>query len=1219
MLDASARPGILKPIRLVIVDRQPIVLQGLKSVLGTQQDFDVVAASSDGASCLEALRRLTPDIALIADTLPDLTAAEILAVAKAEKLSTRLIFFTEPEIAPDLTSAIAAGACSAISKYVPPADMLHALRLMSKSGVSLGLSDLSPKPDEADGGKIEKMLALLTDRERQVARLVSEGMSNKEIARKLNVSHGTVKVHLYNIFQKLEITNRTVLATIALLQRTSGFGALALAFLAFAVADELKASEANDISPNADDAGHAGEHSGYEVWKKAILQRLIVSDSGETPVVTERHVLARASEVTNPAAAMEALRAAEEFMGAKPWKHYDPVGSITPSSAALVSQRMSDLPIESGLLPEHRLASNPTLHGAYGTFAALAGALIYALSEAEAAAKPVDPAHASIDRVLASLGENAATTLAAVTHVGANQADKSAADLLSHDVGLHSVSAITANHLVQDGVQSHAGPDTADHNLQKAVGLLETGRDGSAGLSRDQLIGADVASGPGRLNLAAFGALAWLHLTAAAKSIPPHTLAWVYDPSTNETIVYVNTTDRVLEVGDRALMEVHLQGIVSIAEADVVQPDGGAVAATLEQLEQALMPAVLTDETGLGTGSIHAGEGSNGEAAIWSASAEDGLSFHFAEDRTGFRPPTKFKTSTSDSTETTEQSAVVSAYGSSSALGQSAAVPPHEKLASKGEPVKADTGAPPAQQSEVVPPGLATADGTGHGNAEHAPAAEPQSTEPGKAVGKDAEHQAPPSKAAKGAAAEKTSEPVEHGKSGHDEDLGDAKASAQATKPGKSVSKGAEHQAQASKEAKGAAAETTSEPVEHGNSGHVQHPGPANASAASATGSAGAKQPHHASEPGNAKASAESAKPGKSVGKGAEHQAPASQETADTAAEKASTPVKHVNSGHGSEPGDAQAADVVAVAGGSHAHHASDQRTAKGAAESGKGTKDQGPAAKDGWVPSAEKTSEAAEHGHGHDRDLDSANAPAADVTDSSAGGSHAQYAYEPKEAKTAAGDMAEAKPTSHKGVVDDNGPESPGSEDSAGAKADANIGGDHGNSAHASSANAQDADPNVVTADGGGRAHAPHDPHPDHGGGNDKGQHSPASDDPAGAQAAEQADGENGHAGRPADGNVQQAAHSGADGSQPAKPSDVASESGADHEAVFRFAAEVSPSSPAAAIEPKGLNETHAPPGQNKVVQMIADIAFVAPDEPTAQHGDHGSHHGPAPHDWLI
>src|SRR5947208_13280054 len=112
MLDVSARQGIFKRDRLVIVDRQPVILHGLNAILGAQHDFEVVASCSDRTSCLEAIRNLTPDVALIADTLPDMTAAEMLAIAEAEKFTTRLVFFTESEPNHDLTAAIAAGACS---------------------------------------------------------------------------------------------------------------------------------------------------------------------------------------------------------------------------------------------------------------------------------------------------------------------------------------------------------------------------------------------------------------------------------------------------------------------------------------------------------------------------------------------------------------------------------------------------------------------------------------------------------------------------------------------------------------------------------------------------------------------------------------------------------------------------------------------------------------------------------------------------------------------------------------------------------------------------------------------------------------------------------------------------------------------------------------------------------------------------------------------------
>lgn len=1010
MLDASARQGILKPIRLVIVDRQPIVLQGLRSVLGAQQDFDVVASSSDGTRCLEALRNLTPDVALIGDTLPDLSAPEILAITKAEKLSTRLVFFTESDADHDLGEAIAAGACSAISKYAAPAAMLHSLRLMAKSGVSLEPRDLSPRADEAEGGKIEKMLELLTERERQIARLVSEGLSNKEIARKLDVSQGTVKVHLYNIFQKLEITNRTVLATIALLQRTSGFGALALAFLAFAVADELEASETNHVSPEDNDAGPAGEHAAYDVWKKAILQRLVLSDVGDSHRITGRDFFTKASQATNPAAAMQALCAAEQFMGSKPWKDLGPGGSITPSLAALLLQPTRDAQSDSDhSLSNHlpRLASEAMIHGGHATFVALAGALIYALSDTEAAAHGLD--QASIDGLSAGIGDDATTSLAGTTDLAANHREDTAADFRSHHFGnagredAHGQTAEDADgyHLQNPvGAVAHESDPGIDGRGQLLADNVErvAGRSSNDSTSNSSDSVWDFEAGPDRLNLAAFGALAFLHLTAAAKSIPPHTLAWVYDPTTNETIVYVNPTDRVLEVGDRGLMEIHLQGIVSVAESDVVHHAGGAVVAdTLEQLEGALIPAIATDESGPSTDDIEGRASSDEAAGVWRALADDGSGFRFAEARTG--TSTKFKTSTRDSTEAMEESAGgsgVSAYGSTVAPGHSATISVVEKLSASSEPTKADTGAPSAQQNEKVPPGLATADGTSPGNSGHAaPAsskATPQSTEPGNGGG-EGEHPAPASNGARESAAE------------------------------------------------------TSAPPEHGSSGHGHHP--ASNAPADAVDSAGSGHSHHALEQG-----ATGAKPGKGVGEDAEHQAPASEAKGaaaeGAAAETKSAPVEHGNSGHGQHPS--------------------------------------------------------------------SANEPAADTTADTAGGSL---------------------------------PHLPSGQGAA--KAAAKSGGDHGSAGH------------------------------------------------RGGESA------------------QQAAHSGAEGSEVAKPVEVASARGADHEAVFRFDGGAGPSTPDTASGLKKSGDLHVPRGQNDHTQMMVETTLDVPDEPAAQHGNHDGHHGPPGHDWLI
>jgi DNA-binding NarL/FixJ family response regulator len=209
----------MRGTRLVIADRHPIVLQGLTSVFASQPDFEIVASCSAGANCVEAIRALEPDVALVGDSLPDLTGSEVLAILNAENLPTRLVFFAEEIEHGDVAAAITAGACSAISKQASPEILVESLRLVIEGSLPPGPSpDLVPASKQADGAN-NNVLAVLTEREREIMRLVSEGLSNKAVARRLNISQGTIKVHLHHIYQKLEINNRTVLAALAISQR----------------------------------------------------------------------------------------------------------------------------------------------------------------------------------------------------------------------------------------------------------------------------------------------------------------------------------------------------------------------------------------------------------------------------------------------------------------------------------------------------------------------------------------------------------------------------------------------------------------------------------------------------------------------------------------------------------------------------------------------------------------------------------------------------------------------------------------------------------------------------------------------------------------------------------------------------------------------------------------------------------------------------------------
>jgi len=207
----------MRCLRAVIADRHPVMLHGLNDVLGLERDFRVVARCVDGASCIEAIRSFEPDIAILDIAMPDISRQEILGIAHVKNLATRLVFFTAFVKDRHLMMLAAAGACDIISKDAEPQVLVQTLRQIAEQPRMLVLSPSNEAADRAQSAMADKTLLLrLTERERQIMRLVSEGLSNKEIGRRLNITDGTIKVHLHHVFQKLEIDNRTVLAALAL-------------------------------------------------------------------------------------------------------------------------------------------------------------------------------------------------------------------------------------------------------------------------------------------------------------------------------------------------------------------------------------------------------------------------------------------------------------------------------------------------------------------------------------------------------------------------------------------------------------------------------------------------------------------------------------------------------------------------------------------------------------------------------------------------------------------------------------------------------------------------------------------------------------------------------------------------------------------------------------------------------------------------------------------
>jgi two-component system nitrate/nitrite response regulator NarL len=196
---------------VLIADQYPVVLQGLSSVLGTLPDFTVVARCTDKETLIEAIRIFMPDIAILDISMPGIGWREIHSIANSKSLgmrSTRVVLFTASAEEDKLVTLATAGAYGFIAKDAEPELLVQALRQVANGQRLLPLS-------RSGRASTERNARLLTERERQIMRWVSEGLSNKEIARQLNISEGTIKVHLHHIFEKLAIKHRTALAALA--------------------------------------------------------------------------------------------------------------------------------------------------------------------------------------------------------------------------------------------------------------------------------------------------------------------------------------------------------------------------------------------------------------------------------------------------------------------------------------------------------------------------------------------------------------------------------------------------------------------------------------------------------------------------------------------------------------------------------------------------------------------------------------------------------------------------------------------------------------------------------------------------------------------------------------------------------------------------------------------------------------------------------------------
>jgi DNA-binding NarL/FixJ family response regulator len=212
------------PIRLVLADDHPIVLQGLQRLFETQPDFVVAACCGSGEAAIESVRRVRPDVLVLDLRMPRTTGLDVLRTLAAEKLPCRTVLLTAAIPDDDVVESVRLGVYAIVMKESAPDALVECVRRVAR-----GERAIEPEfVARAFGRALRRQTAArevahtLTPREIELVKMVAQGLRNRAIAERLAISEGTVKIHLHNVYEKLGIDGRLELMVWAQEQGVSG-------------------------------------------------------------------------------------------------------------------------------------------------------------------------------------------------------------------------------------------------------------------------------------------------------------------------------------------------------------------------------------------------------------------------------------------------------------------------------------------------------------------------------------------------------------------------------------------------------------------------------------------------------------------------------------------------------------------------------------------------------------------------------------------------------------------------------------------------------------------------------------------------------------------------------------------------------------------------------------------------------------------------------------
>jgi DNA-binding NarL/FixJ family response regulator len=209
----------VNPVRLLVVDDDPLVRSALVLMLGGQPDLTVVGEASDGHEALRKVDELRPGVVLMDIRMPRMSGLEATRALHQRPDPPHVIVLTTFDADEHVVGALASGADGFLLKDTPPPQILEAIRAVADGDPMLSPSVTrtlierirdNSGDDRADVARVR--LGVLTGREQDVALAVGRGLTNAEIARELHLSVPTVKAHVSRLFDKLQVTNRVQIA-----------------------------------------------------------------------------------------------------------------------------------------------------------------------------------------------------------------------------------------------------------------------------------------------------------------------------------------------------------------------------------------------------------------------------------------------------------------------------------------------------------------------------------------------------------------------------------------------------------------------------------------------------------------------------------------------------------------------------------------------------------------------------------------------------------------------------------------------------------------------------------------------------------------------------------------------------------------------------------------------------------------------------------------------